>query len=304
MTEALLQQQEQQQEQQEQPPLDPSLVSFIPCPNIFPYTSCSVDGSNHCIGITSQNTVYTWGNSNSMGQLGRPTRNRRDCQTPTIIATTTTATATTTATTTPTPVFRAYAGGNAESGHSLLVTTNDHQVHVSGCDRWQQLGLGSAAGGSAGYTWEGGRIWRQEFVPNHFITDLMTTTSGNHKIRDVALGGDHTIILSENQRDVYVFGKGGEGQLGIPGKSFVSAPVRSTVLSSTLNATTKTATAATATADIAAVCAIHNCSMTLNGNGVILKKTGNCRMEHEAIMKGLTACRDRAERDKLLVQGR
>ena len=259
--------------------LEPSLAS-VSSSNAFVQTSCSVDGSNHCIGITSDNKVYTWGNSNSMGQLGRPTTSRRDCKTPTIV-------------TRNPSISRAYAGGNAESGHSVLVTTEDHLVYVSGCDRWQQLGLGSASGGSAGYTWEGGRIWRQEFVPNLFLTDWMTKTSGNHRIRDVALGGDHTIILSENQRDVYAFGKGGEGQLGILGKSFVSAPVRSTVLSSTLT-----------TADIAAVCAIHHCSMTLDSNGEILKQTGNCRMEHEAIMNGLKACRDRAERDGLLERAR
>ena len=59
------------------------------------------------------------------------------------------------------------------------------------------------------------------------LHEFMNETSGTNKIRDVALGGDHTVVLSGNQHDVYTFGKGGEGQLGVMGKPFVSAPVKS-----------------------------------------------------------------------------
>lgn len=245
----------------------------------FAYIAQSMgDGSNHFIGISHDGMVYTWGTSNAMGQLGRTTTTTKHRLVPTMI------------TTCDDHIIvdpkAVYVGGSRESGHSVILT-KQHDLYVTGCDRWQQLGLGSASGGTAGYTWEGGRIWRNQFVVNHFIANVMEKTSGNKHVRHVALGDDHTVILSENQRDVYTFGKGGEGQLGVSGKPFVSAPVRSTRLSSSAN-------------DIAAVCAIHHCSVTLDVNGEILSKAGKCRMVQEAMVNAYKACKDRATKDGLI----
>jgi alpha-tubulin suppressor-like RCC1 family protein len=242
-------------------------------PADFIHVASSVDGSQQSVGITASGNVYTWGRLNEMGQLGRKTESRKDCKTPSQVKLD------------GTKAIRGFAGGINESGHSAVLDSSGH-LWVAGCDRWQQLGLGSAEGGASGYTWENGRIWRDFFTRNDFVTNLMKKRNGS--IRDVALGGDHTIVLSSNKMDVYAFGKGGEGQLGLVGKPFVSASVRSTVLSSSKE-------------EIAAVCAIHNCSLTLDDTGKVLKKAGRCRMTGEMI-NGLRACIDRAAQEGILAK--
>lgn len=245
------------------------------------------DGAKHSIGIArdgdnGSTTVYSWGSSNAMGQLGR-VKGKLTVPYPVLITLEDNSKA-----------FRAYAGGGKEAGHSAVLDATRTRLYLAGCDRWQQLGLGSSSGGSSGYTWgDGGRIWRNEFVFNRHLQEFMTETSGGSaKIRDVALGGDHTIVLSENQRDVYTFGKGGEGQLGVTGKPFVSAPVKSTKLSSFKNDTDK----------IASVCAIQNCSLTLDATGRVLKEAGKCRRT-TSMMESLQACIHKAESDGLLQSG-
>jgi alpha-tubulin suppressor-like RCC1 family protein len=241
----------------------------------FVHVTSSVDGSRQSVGITASGKVFTWGRKNDMGQLGRVTTSSNDRKSPTLAKLDNTAKA-----------VRGYAGGIGESGHTAVLDSRGH-LWVAGCDRWQQLGLGSAAGGSSGYTWENGRIWREFFTRNDFIRELMDEKEGS-SVRDVALGGDHTIVLSSNQKDVYTFGKGGEGQLGLVGKPFVSAPIRSTVLSSSYKDAT-----------IAAVCGIRDCSLTLDSSGDVLNKAGRCRMAGE-LKVALSACIERAERDGLL----
>lgn len=44
-----------------------------------------------------------------------------------------------------------YTGGTKDSGHTALVD-EDGGLWMAGCDRWQQLGLGSSFTGAAGYT--------------------------------------------------------------------------------------------------------------------------------------------------------
>lgn len=186
--------------------------------------------------------------------------------------------------------IRGYVGGLGESGHSAILDATRTRLYLAGCDRWQQLGLGSSSGGASGYTWtDGGRIWRNEFVLNEHLPDFMKESSGTPKIRDVALGGDHTVVLSDNQQDVYTFGKGGEGQLGVVGKPFVSAPVKSSKLSSK-NRDEK----------VAAVCAIQHCSLTLDEHGNVVDEAGKCRRT-ESFKTSLMACIQRAEKDGLLV---
>ena len=192
-----------------------------------------------------------------------------------------------------------YTGGFSSSGHSAILDTNGY-LWLSGCDRWQQLGLGSSHGGSSGYTWKGGKLWQDQFQRNDHVVELiqkldssLTNNNNIHGhiprrwIRDVALGGDHTVLLSSNKKDVIVFGKGGEGQLGLTSKPWVSSPAKSKLLSSS-------------DANISAVCAFRNCSMTLNDSGEVMKKAGKCSIEIKGMKRALDMCRKRAKETGLL----
>ena len=103
-------------------------------------------------------------------------------------------------------------------------------------------------------------------------------------VRDVALGGDHTLILSSNRRDVISFGKGGEGQLGLSSKPWVSSPSKSKLLSSIKG-------------EIAAVCAYRHCSFTLDESGKVMERVGKCSKGFE---EAVESCRRRAVKDGLL----
>jgi alpha-tubulin suppressor-like RCC1 family protein len=234
---------------------------------------CKASGTRHSIGIDSHGNAYSWGRSNALGQLGRDTNNGS-------------------ATKKPAPVDlpgkaakRAYVsqGSGSDSGHSAILDDSG-MLWMTGCDRWQQLGLGSAKGGSAGYTWQGGKLWRENFVPSFYVLDLMKENRSDSGIRDVALGGDHTLVLSDDRRSVYGFGKGGDGQLGLVGKPFVSAPVKSRFLSSDRG-------------DIAAVCAVKACSFTLDRKGSISQQAGRCR---SVIKEELDRCLARAKHEGLV----
>ena len=183
--------------------------------------------------------------------------------------------------------------------------------------------IGSSNGGSSGYTWEKGKIWRNQFVRNTFLNELLllqhkqgqqeqqapaARTVGSSgvggNIRDVALGGDHTIILMNNQKDVYVFGKGGDGQLGLmnPNNPFVSAPTKSKRLSLPAAGNGCDQQQLEKQKLIAAVCAIKNCSITLDRNGEILNKVGKCSTSSSLrnIEQSLQFCKQRAKLDGLL----
>jgi len=214
----------------------------------------------------------------------------------------------------------AYAGGFADSGHSALLDTSGY-LWLCGCDRWQQLGLGSSHGGSTGYAWRGGKLWQDRFRKNAHVADLlrrldpslpmdrrgddgggsdvggrrsssssssmMEGDSSRRWIRDVALGGDHTVVLSSNGKDVIAFGKGSEGQLGLSSRPFVSSPAKSKILS-------------TGAADIGAVCAYRNCSMTLDVNGEVLRTAGKCSLELQGMKEALDMCQERAQETGLI----
>jgi alpha-tubulin suppressor-like RCC1 family protein len=229
-------------------------------------------GPRHSIGVTANGDCYSWGRTNALGQLGRDIE----------------VTASGNPGHVPLPdgvkIQKIYVSNSKgpDSGHSAIID-DQGRLWMSGCDRWQQLGLGSSKGGSVGYTWQGGKMWQERFVLSSFITELMNEQSGTATIRDAALGGDHTIVLSSNKRDVYGFGKGGDGQFGFVGKPFVSAPRKSTSLSEE---------------GVAAVCAIENCSMTLADNGEVKQKVGRC--QPSLIAKGIQNCVDRARRHGLI----
>jgi len=255
-----------------QPGADASKSSTAPIPSFVSLA----EGARHSIGVTVNGIAYSWGKSNSLGQLGRiSSKKQHDSNhTPGIAPAKT-----------PAPVDiqpissvaspaieKAFVsqGSPSDSGHSALLAASGTQLFMAGCDRWQQLGLGSAKGGSSGYTWADGKLWQTQFVPSRHVWELMQQHSPSSFIRDVALGGDHTMILSSNQRDVYTFGKGAEGQLGLTSKPYVSAPVKSPQLSSTSASDPK----------IAAVCAVDACSMTLDRHGQIQRHAGKCPIRH------------------------
>jgi alpha-tubulin suppressor-like RCC1 family protein len=264
----------------------------------------------HSVGITQDGVVYTWGPSSGFGQLGRPTGSTSgiggdDSSSKQYEHSRTPAPAVFSGTSTDQNEnlnhvhgYRAYAGGASDSGHTAVLDTTGN-LWMTGCDRWQQLGLGSPAGGSAGYTWVGGKTHQTSFQKNEFITTLLTQHDATACIRDVALGGDHTVVLSSNQKDVFVFGKGGEGQLGLNEKRFVSAPARSQILSASSSKSQSPAT--TDVIAIASVCAIQNCSLTMDRNGKVLQTAGKCR-ETQDFVKALANCRERAEKSGLLIK--
>lgn len=236
----------------------------------FVSIASAYDGAGHSIGITSDGMAWSWGSKKGLGRLGREGTAK-----------------------TARPIdqvsdgksadglffVRGFAGGNEESGHSALID-RDGNLWMFGCDRWQQLGLGSSKGGSAGYTWSS--LWKQQPTLNTWIWEIMPKGT---KIRDMALGADHSVILSSNQKDIIVFGKGSEGQLGLGSfKPFVSAPARSKELSSCT--------------EIAAVCAINHCSVTLNRDGSVQRHVGKCRLKE--MEQALQACRQRARYASLL----
>jgi alpha-tubulin suppressor-like RCC1 family protein len=253
--------------------------------NNFINISEATDGSGHSVGITRKGDAYTWTRcSNKFGQLGRTVRKhckegkiRTDKSTPRPV------------TFSPNGDARAddvqfvqcFAGGTKESGHTALVDSTGRRLWLAGCDRWQQLGLGSSSGGSAGYAWKNGAIWNSFFQQSSAIRKLMH--ENDTTIRDVALGADHTVVLSSDQKTVYTFGRGEHGQLGVVGKPFVSAPQKATKLSSNQQ-------------PIASVCAPVNCSLTLDAKGKVIDEAGQCRNLSEAI----ETCRREARHRGLL----
>ncbi|KAG7346680.1 regulator of chromosome condensation RCC1 repeat protein [Nitzschia inconspicua] len=230
------------------------------------------EGTRHSIGVTENGQAFSWGKSSKLGQLGRDT-DKISSTKPGAVALAK-----------GVVVQRAYvSNSDNDSGHSALLD-DQGRLWMAGCDRWQQLGLGSAQGGTAGYTWKGGKLWQERFVLSSYITDLMKEDNADAAIRDVALGADHTLVLSSNKNDVYSFGKGGDGQLGFVGKPFVSAPRKSSVLSEP---------------NIAAVCAVRHCSMTLGSDGLVKQRVGR-QCGASIVTQGVDECIARARRHKLL----
>lgn len=258
------------------------------------YVASATDGSKHHVGISSlDGKVYTWGKSNSFGQLGRTGKTNTPLRANLVHIHHQNHPRSSPSSSSEPQAFRVYAGGIAESGHSAVLDSYG-TLWLTGCDRWQQLGLGSTNGGASGYTWENGKLWQESFRPIHHLNDELLNDSDEKtggKIRDVALGGDHTVILSSNQRDVITFGKGGEGQLGHASKPFVFSPARSKELSLSKKSRSK---------KIAAVCAISHCSLTLDEEGKILNAVGKCKRTTSDFKVALEACLRRASKNDLL----
>ena len=240
--------------------------------------------AGHAVGVTSEGEAITWATAkrgNRFGQLGRADPDRKPAPVKEM----------------PHPIVAAFAGGSKSSGHTALLDATG-ALWLCGCDRWQQLGLGSSAAGSTGYTWSDGKIWQNTFqrcwaLDELIVDDSTIRTPGSNpraskrnQIRDVALGGDHTVVLATNRLDVYSFGRGQFGQLGVNGMPFVSAPVRADALCSDDTRT-----------PIAAVCAFGDCTVTLSDAGIVMRKAGKCA---RTFLEAVEECRVGAQRRGLI----
>lgn len=228
--------------------------------------SCS---ENHCIQVKLQHdgSTYAWGTNsargNRFGQLCRRPSNRgnaakiqdgQDLLNDEVKA--------------PRKVgiacLAAAAGGSKDSGHTLLVDKTG-QVWACGCDRWQQLGLGSTEAGAAGYTWKEGKLWQYDPQKVHALS---------HKaVIAVAAGADHSVALSDSG-EVWTWGRGEHGQLGQQGRPFVMPPTKSVELSSSSNRRVKS------------ILAEGNCTgvwfLNKDNDGTVspsLKSVGRCSKE-------------------------
>ena len=149
---------------------DASEVKAAPPPNDLRAASCS---ATHCLALeVSTRRVVSWttrSSGNRFGQLGRG--KYRPAAVPATV-----------------DVGAAHrvvgvsAGGGKDAGHSAVVTEAG-EVFTWGCDRWQQLGLGSPDAGAVGYTWEKGRIWQP-------VARRVRVCN----IAQVACGADHTVL--------------------------------------------------------------------------------------------------------------
>ena len=89
-------------------------------------------------------------------------------------------------------VIAAAAGGGPDAGHTVLVDDRG-DLWACGCDRWQQLGLGSSLTGAAGYTWQGGRLWQP--APR-LVGPLGTAGRGSDPFVSAACGADYTVAVT------------------------------------------------------------------------------------------------------------
>ena len=204
-------------------------------------TSCS---QTHCLYIEkATKRVFSYmkqKNGNRFGQLGRKETSLQHHSAPVEGI--------------PEKVKQVSAGGDKDAGHSAALTELGN-VYVWGCDRWQQLGLGSADAGGVGYTWEGGRLW-QNTPQRAWVKN----------IKHIACGSDHTVALSKDGSTVYTWGRGEHGQLGRKHKLFVGAPAPSPILS-----------AQSGSQNVEFVLAVGNCSASCAKDGSIIAKAGKCK---------------------------
>ena len=93
---------------------------------------------------------------------------------------------------------RAYVGGLPDAGHTAIVDAHG-RLWMTGCDRWQQLGLGSANGGASGYTWTSGKVFQTAFRQNTFVPDyLRQLDDGAHSKQQQR---DHDVDYYSRYRD-------------------------------------------------------------------------------------------------------
>ena len=197
-----------------QPPPPPPPPPSAPPPSIT-IATCSL---THCVQVCS-GKAYAWATSvrggNRFGQLGRPKsttaseRTDEGSRREIILHPSDSS-----------QISGVAAGGSKDSGHTLLLDV-DGNVHAIGCDRWQQLGLGSTKAGAVGYTWKG-RLWHYTPQRVHALPTGATV--------QVAAGDDHSVALLESGQ-VWTWGRGEHGQLGVQGAPFVMPPTRSLELS-------------------------------------------------------------------------
>ena len=195
--------------------------------------------ATHCVEVRSA-AAYTWAvlasKGNRFGQLGR--RSEEKVPHPVEIKS-------------GVPMVKGAVGGSKKSGHTLLLDAKG-EVWSFGCDRWQQLGLGSSSAGAVGYTWKGGRLWRH-------VPERIQALAG---VQDIAAGDDHSVALLSGG-NVWTWGRGEHGQLGQGGaKPFVMPPTKSIMLSGK---------------DVTGVVAAGNCTAVIGHDGSIVRYAGKCK---------------------------
>ena len=233
--------------------------------------SCS---ATHCLAVeAATRRVLSWATRRSGNRFGQLGRGKDAALSEAMVDLASAGAGDATAARSPVVVVGVSAGGGKDAGHSAVVTAAG-QVLMFGCDRWQQLGLGSPDAGAAGYTWEKGRIWQTTPRPARL-------GAGDGTIRQAACGADHTVALARDGATVYTWGRGEHGQLGREARMFVGAPARSSALSG--------GGGGGAGQTIAAVLAVGNCTATCRADGTIIRSVGKCRAVHDELLQAAAA---------------
>ncbi|KAI7848987.1 regulator of chromosome condensation 1/beta-lactamase-inhibitor protein II [Circinella umbellata] len=137
-------------------------------------------GADHCVALTNDGRVYTWGNGQQY-QLGRRIieRRKKNALTPETIR------------------LRNIKAIGAGAYHSFALN-DQNELYVWGFNNFQQCGL-----------------WTDDnqSPPDQTMPTIITTLEG--QVKQVAAGEHHSLVLMEDGH-VYAFGRADSSQLGFP----------------------------------------------------------------------------------------
>mmetsp|Transcript_27280 Transcript_27280/g.37625 ORF Transcript_27280/g.37625 Transcript_27280/m.37625 type:complete len:828 (+) Transcript_27280:153-2636(+) len=150
--------------------------SFEPVQSVFQKTFLAVAcGEGHSVGVTTTGELLVWG-SNTRGQLGIGSDSAAE-NVPKLVSL---------------PTSDPVQGTSAGAWHTV-VWTGKGNVYACGDNSFGQLGIGNN-------------------LPKHGFVQVILPKG--LKIREVAAGGHHNLLLTENG-EIYAWGKNGQGQLGL-----------------------------------------------------------------------------------------
>ena len=153
-------------------------------------------GDEHSIALTSKNCVYSWGR-NDRGQLGLGTTNDQD--TPWIV------------TSLSDVNIKSIKAG---AYHSACLSASG-EVYVWGCNRLQQLGIGSST--TVAYSSMPQRV----------------TIPSTSRVVELELGGYHSVAVSDTRSQIFLWGENSDARLGLGHSSVVASPRLLSSLSNT-----------------------------------------------------------------------
>ncbi|KAI9499339.1 regulator of chromosome condensation 1/beta-lactamase-inhibitor protein II [Zychaea mexicana] len=137
-------------------------------------------GADHCVALTNDGRVYTWGNGQQY-QLGRriSERHKKNALMPETLR------------------LRNIKAIGAGAYHSFALSHNN-ELYVWGFNNFQQCGL-----------------WTDDnrSPPDQTMPTVITTLEG--QVKQVAAGEHHSLVLMEDGH-VYAFGRADSSQLGLP----------------------------------------------------------------------------------------